>query len=88
MEHLTLNYEVVLVANLLLNLLDLLARETRNDAVNECSANVVVSVEPILESLVVSTEVILPEFNVLTDTLLQVVTVEEDKFARHDDKTL
>ena len=87
-EDFCLNNEVVLVANLLLDVGNLLAWEARNDAVNEGSANVVVLLEPLLESSVVSTEVSLPQLDVLLDAVLQVVTVEEDELARHDDKTL
>ena len=87
-EYLSLNNEVVLVANLLLNLSNLLAWETWNDTVNEGSANVVVLLKPLLEAFVVLAEVVLPQLDILADAVLQVVTVEEDELTRHDDKSL
>ena len=87
-EAFCLNYEVVLVANLLLNLLDGIAWETRNDAVYQCSANVAVVGEPLLEALVISTHIALPELDILIDTLLEVVTIEEDQLTWHQDHTL
>ena len=59
-----------------------------NDTVHEGSANIVVLFKPLLESFIVSSEIILPKFDVLLNALLQVVTIEEDEFARHDDETL
>ena len=88
MEDFALHDEVVGIANLLLNLCDFLARESRNDAVNECCANVVVLGEPLLELGIVLAEVVLPEFDVLIDALLEVVSIEEDELTRHDDKSL
>ena len=87
-EYLSLNDEVVLVTDLLLDLSNVLAWESWYDAVNECSTNVVVLLEPLLESFVVLTEVFLPQLDVLTDAVLKMVTVKEYKLTRHDDKTL
>ena len=87
-EDLCLYDEVVGIGNLLLDIGNLLAGESGNDAVNECGANVVVLLKPLLESFIVSTEVILPELDVLLDALLQVMAVQEDQLARHDDKSL
>ena len=87
-EAFCLNYEVVLVANLLLNLLDGIAWETRNDAVYQCSANVAVVGEPLLEALVISTHIALPELDILIDALLEVVTVQENQLTWHQDHTL
>jgi hypothetical protein len=87
-EDLSLYHEVVSIAGTLLKLCDVLAWETRNDTVNEGSANVAVLVEPFLELLVVLAKVILPEFDVLLDAVLEVMAIEEDQLARHDDKAL
>ena len=87
-EALSLNYEVVLVANLLLNFLDGITWETWNDTVYESSAYVAVVGEPLLEAFVVSAHVTLPKLNVLIDALLQVVAIEEDQLTRHQNHTL
>ena len=87
-EDFCLYNEVILVRNLLLNLCNLLAWESWNDTVYQCSANIAIVCEPALESFVVSTEILFPKFDILIDALLEVVTVQEDKLARHDDKTL
>ena len=85
-ECLALNNDVVLVAEFLLDLGNLLAGESGNDAVNEGSAYVVVGVEPVLEALVIRSEILFPELDVLVDDLLEMVTVLEDKLAGHDDE--
>ena len=87
-EDFGLHYEVVGIADLLLDLSNLLAGEARHDAVNECGAHVAVFREPCLELLIVGAEIIFPQLNVLINALLQVVSVQEDQLARHDDKTL
>ena len=56
-EDLSLNNEVVLVANLVLYLYDVLTWESWYDTVNECCAYVVVFLEPLRESLSLLTEV-------------------------------
>ena len=86
-ENLSLYDEVVVVAHFLLNLSDIFAREARYDTVHECSADVVIFLEPVFESLVVSAEIIFPELDVLTDAVFEVVSIEEDEFAGHEDKT-
>ena len=88
MENLSLYDEVVVVAHFLLDLGDVLARETRNDTVNEGGADVVVFLKPVFESLVVSAEIIFPELDVLADAVFEVVSIEEDELARHENKTL
>ena len=75
MEVLRFHYEVVLVANLLLDFVDGVAWKTRYDAVYECGANIAMIGEPGLESFVVLTKVVFPQFNILVDTLLQVMSV-------------
>ena len=87
-EAFSLNHEVVLVANLLLDFLDGVAWESRHDTVYQSSAYEAVVCEPSLEALVVSTHVLFPEFDILVDALLQVVSVQEDELARHKDHTL
>ena len=87
-EALSLYYEVVLVTNLLLDFLDGVAWEARNDTVNECCANVAVVGKPLLETLVVSTHIFLPKLDILVDAFLQVVTVQENQLTRHQDHTL
>ena len=86
-EDFSLYNEVVCIADLLLDVGNLFARETWYNAVNQRSANVAILGEPGLELLVVATEVLFPQLNILVDTLLQVVAVEEDELARHDDQT-
>ena len=87
-EDLGLYHQVVAIASTLLELVDVLAWEARNDAVNEGCADVVVLEEPVLELLVVLAEVLFPELDVLLDALLEVVTVEEDELTRHEDEAL
>jgi len=87
-ECLGLNNEVVTVRDLLADGVNVLARESRNDTVNEGSAYVVVFLEPLFERSVVRAEVVFPEFDVFLDALIEVVSVEEDEFAWHDDETL
>lgn len=57
-EVLRFHYEVVLVANLLLDFVDGVAWKTRYDAVYECGANIAMIGEPCLESFVVLTKVV------------------------------
>ena len=87
-ECFTLHNEIVSITNLLLNLCNLLARETRNDAVNKCCTHIIIISEPLLESSIVRTKVFLPQFNVLVNALLQVMSVQENQFTRHDDQSL
>ena len=87
-EYLSLNNEVVLIANLLLYLSDVLTWESRNNTVNKSSTNIVILLKPLLEALIVSSEVILPKLDILAYAVLQMVTIEEDKLTRHDDETL
>ena len=44
--------------------------------------------EPLFEALVVSAEVFFPEFDILVDALFEVVSVEENQLAGHEDKSL
>ena len=87
-EDFSLNNEVVAIANLLLNLSNLIAWEARNDTVNESSAYIVVLLEPLRESSSLLAEVFFPKLDVLTDAILEVMAVEEDKLTRHDDESL
>ena len=73
-------------ADFLLNLRNLLARAARNDAVYQSGAYIAVLCEPGLELLVIRSEVVFPQFDVLVDTFFQVMSVQENQFARHDDK--
>ncbi len=87
-ENLGLYNQVVCIAHFLLNSGDVLAGEARYDTIHQRCADIVVFREPLLKALVISAEVFFPEFDVLIDALLEVVSVEEDQLARHDDKTL
>ena len=82
-EVLSLYDEVVAIANLLLNLGNLLAGEARNDAVYESCIDTARLVEPLLE---VSRQ--LPQLDVLIDAFFQHVAIEEDELAGEDDETL
>ena len=75
--------EVIAIANLLLNLSNLLAGESRHDTVYEGSVNATALVEPLLE---VCGQ--LPQFDVLIDAILQHVTVQENKLTGEDDESL
>ena len=88
MEALCLHHEVVLISNLLLDFLDGVTREARDDTVDERCAYEAVLREPLLEALIVGSEVVLPQLNVLVDALLQMMAVEEDELAWHKDHTL
>ena len=87
-EALSLDYEIVLVANLLLDFLDGIAWEAWYDAVYEGSAYIAVIGKPLLEALIVGAHVFLPKLDILVDALLQVMAIEEDELARHQDHTL
>ena len=87
-ENLCLYHQVVFITDFLLYLCNLLAGEAGNDAVYQCSAYVAVFREPLLETFIVGTEIVFPQFDILIDALLQVMAVEENQFARHDDETL
>ena len=87
MEDFGLYNQVVGITDFLLNLRDFLTREARNDTVYQSSAYVAVLCEPGLELLVICAEVIFPQFDVLVDAFFQVMAVQENQFARHDDKT-
>ena len=43
--------------------------------------------EPLLESLVVVAQILFPQFDILIDTLLEMVPVQEDQLAGHDDES-
>ena len=83
MEVLGLNNEIVAIANLFLNLCNLLAWETWNDAVNECCINATRFLEPLTESVGQ-----LPQVNILADAVLQYVTIEENQLTWEYDKSL
>ena len=87
-EGLALHHHIVLVAQLLLYLLYILAGEARHNAVDQRGTYVARLCGPPLKGLIVSAEVVAPKFHILVDALAQVVSVEEDEFARHDDKAL
>ena len=87
-EYLGLHHEVVVVAHFLLDSGDVLAGEARHDTVHEGSADIVVLGEPLFEALIVSAEVFFPEFDILIDALFEVVSVEENQLAGHEDKSL
>lgn len=84
-ENLSLDDEVVRIANRLLNLSDVLTGEARDNAIDERRTDVAIICEPSLERLIVSAEVTLPKLDVLEDAILKMMTVEEDELARHDD---
>ena len=83
MEDLTLDNEVVLEADALVDLVDGVLRITWNDSVYECAVNSASLFEPCLESF---SEI--PEVNVLIDALLEFFAVKEDELARKDDESL
>ena len=87
-EDFGLHHQVVLVANLLLDVGNLLAGEAGNDAVNKRGAYVAIFCKPLLEALVVGTEVVFPQLDIFVNALLQMVSIKEDQLARHDDETL
>ena len=86
MEGFALDHDVVLVAEFFLDLVDFLAGEAGDDAVNECGAYVAVVFEPCAECLVVRAEIFFPEVDVFEDDFFQMVAVFEDKLAGHDDE--
>ena len=86
LEDLGLNDQVVHVVDLLLDTCDIFAREARHDAVHEGCAHVVVQFKPFLELLVVLAEIVFPQLDILADALLQMVSVQENQLARHDDE--
>jgi hypothetical protein len=82
-EGLSLYHEVVAIANLLLNLLNFIAWESRYDTVYEGSVNAASLLEPFLE---VFAQV--PKLDILIDAILQHVSVQEDQLTWEDDQTL
>ena len=83
MEDLTLDNEVVLEADALVDLVDGVLRITWNDSVYECAVNTASLLEPCLEAF---SEI--PEVDVLIDALLELLAVKEDELARKDDESL
>ena len=83
MEDFTLYYDIVAVADALMNLSDGVLRISRNDTVHEGAVNTASLLEPSLEFLAK-----LPQLYVLVDALLEFLSVEEDKFAWKDDESL
>ena len=83
MEDLALYNEVVLISYALVDLVDGILRIARNNAVHECAVYSACCLEPCLESF---SE--FPEVDILIDALLEFLSVEEDEFARENDKTL
>ena len=87
-EAFCLDNEVVFVADLLLDFLDGVAWEARNDAVYEGSANVAVVGEPVFEAFIVGSEVVFPQFDIFIDAVFEVMAVEEDELTRHENQAL
>ena len=87
MEGLGLYHQVVFVSYFLLNISYFLTWEAWYDTVNQGGANVVILGEPLLERLIVFAQILFPQFNILVDTFLQVVSIEEDQLAGHDNQT-
>ena len=81
-EDFSLDYEVVAILQLFLDSCDVFARESRNDSVYEGCIDSASLFEPSLE---VVTE--FPEFDVLIDSLFELMSIEEDEFAREDYKS-
>ena len=86
-EDLGLHYEVVGITDFFLNLSYIFAREAGYDTVNQGGANIVVFLEPLFEACIVSSEVVFPKFYVFADAVFEMVSVEEDEFAWHEDET-
>ena len=82
-EGLSLYHEVVAIAYLLLNLCNLLAWESRHDAVNECCVYTAAVVKPSLKLLWQ-----FPELYIFVDAVFQYMSVEEYQLAREDDESL
>ena len=79
--------EVVIVAHFFLDFSDVFAREARYDTIHEGSADIIVFLEPLFEACIVSSEIVFPEFDILADTILEVMSVEENELARHENQT-
>ena len=82
-EVLGLYDEIVAIADLLLDLCDLLTREARNDTVDEGGIHAAGLFEPGLEVFAK-----VPELDILIDTVLQHMTVQEDQLTGEDDEAL
>ena len=87
-EGLSLHHHLVCVAHLLLDGIDVLAREARNDAIDQSGADITRLFEPRAERIVVGGEILFPQFDVLADTIDKMMTILEDELARHYDKAL
>ena len=87
-ESLSLYHQVVHIAGTFLQLVDVLSGEAWHNAVHQRSAYIVVAREPVLEPLIVPSKVIFPKLYVLHDACLQVMSIEENQLARHDDESL
>ena len=83
MEDLTLDNEVILISDTLMNLVDRILRIARYYTVYESTVYSASLLKPVLEVLAK-----LPEFDILIYALLQFLTIEEDEFARKDDESL
>ena len=87
-EDFRLNNQVVVVTDFVLNLCYVLAREAGNDTVHERCAHVVVFLEPLLECLIICSKIVFPQLDILADTVFEVVAVQENELARHENQTL
>ena len=86
-ESLSLNDHLVGIPYFLLDGIDVLAGEARDDAIHQRSADITRLLKPLAERLEVCPEVFLPQLDILADAIHKVMTVLEDEFARHDDKS-
>ena len=82
MENFSLNDHVVVVLKFFLNGINFLARESRNDTVYQGSIYTAGFFEPILEILAQ-----VPQIDVLIYCFLQLMSVQENQFARENNQT-
>ena len=82
MEDFSLYYQIVIILQFLLDCCNILAGESRYDAVNKRGVYTAGFFEPSLEFITQ-----LPQFDVLIDSFFQFMAVQEDKFAGEDNQT-
>ena len=82
-EDFGLYHHVVVILQLFLDGVDVLARKSRNDTVDQRGIYAASLFKPVFEAVAQ-----VPEFDVLVDGFLQLVPVQENQFARENNQSL
>ena len=83
MEDFSLNNQVIIVLQFFFDSSNIFARESRNNTVYQCCIYATSFFKPSLELI---TQV--PQFNILINSFFQLMSIQENKFARENNQTL